>query len=319
MSVTVRKPHRILDVGRKWLVDIRIVFENGETDRKKFVVGKGTKYDEVHTEKQAKTWADNEHAKLKAKGPPSKRGVAVAEEKSTTPTVAEFGAIWIKKQRAELHKASGIDSQESILRLHINPHIGHLRLDRITDRVLLDLKSNWLEGGYEYVDQYGGRRIVAGTDESKTINNRLTCLSSMLTFACDATPRVLAAMPCRIKMHKLDKGKAPLFYDHETYERIVAAAAKLDPRLHAAILLAGDAGLRRGEIIGLNLSDIDFKRGRITVTRNVFFKKSKAYVGTPKGGQTAGNAATSRLMDALKACRHLRGERLLCDPSATPG
>ena len=92
---------------------------------------------------------------------------------------------------------------------------------------------------------------------------------------------------------------------------IVAAALKLDPRLYAMILLAGDAGLRRGEIIGLNLTDIDFKRGRITVTRNVFFKKGKPVIDKPKGGHTAGNAATPRLMAALQACRHLRGDRVL--------
>jgi hypothetical protein len=38
----------------------------------------------------------------------------------------------------------------------------------------------------------------------------------------------------------------------------VDAAAKVDPRAHAIGLLGADAGLRRGEIIGLLQTDVDF-------------------------------------------------------------
>jgi integrase len=60
------------------------------------------------------------------------------------------------------------------------------------------------------------------------------------------------------------KGRAKEFYDHETFERLVVTASKLAPRFYAVILLAGDARLRRGETIGVNLTDLDFKRGRIS-------------------------------------------------------
>ena len=63
MSVNIREPHRTKDVGRKWLVDIGIVFEGGEVVRRKFIVGNGTIHETVKNEKQAKDWGLAEHAK----------------------------------------------------------------------------------------------------------------------------------------------------------------------------------------------------------------------------------------------------------------
>ena len=125
-----------------------------------------------------------------------------------------------------------------------------------------ELILKWEKGGYE--DRQG--RKVRPTTKDATINNRLTVLSSMLTYACEATPVVLEKMPCRIRMRAVDRaGREVAFYDVETYERLVAAAARLDRRMLCVVLLAGDGGLRRNEVIAVNLDDVDFARGEITV------------------------------------------------------
>jgi integrase len=72
-------------------------------------------------------------------------------------------------------------------------------------------------------------------------------------------------MPCQIKLAPVDTTREPEFYDHGDYERLVTAAAALDPRFLVLVLLAGEAGLRRGEVMGLNLSDVDFVNIRLTV------------------------------------------------------
>lgn len=119
-------------------------------------------------------------------------------------------------------------------------------------------------------------------------------------------------------MLDVDDGVEAEFYDHEIYERLVAASADLDARIHAAILLGGDGGLRRGEILAFNLEDIDFKMGRFHVRRNVYWKRGKAIIDAPKGKKAKPIPATPRLLAALKACRHLRGERLLFTDEGGP-
>lgn len=317
MSVNVREGHR--KQKGKWLVDIFIRFaETDEVRRKKYIVGAGTPYAaETRTKHDARVWGEAREHELRKEGPPSKQVVVEPEKKNKVPTVEVFGPEWIEKHaKASLHKASGIDSQESILRLHLYPFVGGFRLDELTDEAVADLKSKWIKGGHKYTDQYGRERVVKGTSEPKTINNRLTVLSSMLEMAYEW--KRIAAIPCRIKMLPVDAHAEADHYDHETYERLVEASERLDPRIRAAILLGGDGGLRRGEIISLNLSDIDFKNGRFLVKRNVFWKKGQAIVDVPKGRKAKPVPTTPRLLAALKACRHLRGERLLLDDDGQP-
>jgi len=118
-------------------------------------------------------------------------------------------------------------------------------------------------------------------------------------------------MPCTIKLLKVDDQAEADFYEHDTYERIVEAARQVDPRILAAVLLAGDGGLRRGEIIALELTGLDLKAGRMIVRRNAFIERGVEYVDTVKGGKSKPIPLTSRLVDALKAVRHLRGPRVL--------
>jgi integrase len=95
--------------------------------------------------------------------------------------------------------------------------------------------------------------------------------------------------------------RPPEHYDHETYERIVEGARQVDPRVHALILLAGDGGLRRGERIGLDLLDVDFKAERFTPIRSVYWKKSEKHEDVVKGDLAKPVPCTERLLEALKA------------------
>jgi integrase len=52
------------------------------------------------------------------------------------------------------------------------------------------------------------------------------------------------------------KGVARL-HDFDAFEKLVTAAKQLDPRTHVIVLLRGEAGLRCGETLALNWSDID--------------------------------------------------------------
>lgn len=93
------------------------------------------------------------------------------------------------------------------------------------------------------------------------------------------------------------------FYEFEDYAKLVDAAGKHDPRTLGAVLLGGDAGLRDGEILGLELTDINWQKSLLTVQRQVWRGK----VDSPKGGRLRHIPMTEKLGKALRALRHVGG------------
>jgi integrase len=97
------------------------------------------------------------------------------------------------------------------------------------------------------------------------------------------------------------------FYEEETYARLVEAARKVDPRVLVMVLLGGDAGLRRGEMVSLRQSDVDLRRRQLTVRLATW----RGIEDVPKGGRTRIIPLTVALAEALTENRHLRGDRVL--------
>jgi len=295
VSVNVRRYRKTT----RWLVDVRVTFADGTAKRDRTVLG-GSKV-------QARNWGlERERTLLDSKAQPVKPAVM---------TVGEFSPLYVAgHHEASLHKASGTDAVKRILDVHILPFIGAVGLDKVTDDVIAGLRTKWVKGGY--ITSATGERVrirtIMGTTSRKTHNNRLSVLSSLLKVAVAWKSRTgLTAMPCTIKLSPVDTNREPPFYDHGDYERIVTASAALDPRLLVLVLLAGEAGLRRGEVIGLNLSDVDFTHGRLTVRRSVWVHRGRHVTDEPKGMRRLPVPTTPRLLAALQAVRHLRGERVL--------
>ena len=118
--------------------------------------------------------------------------------------------------------------------------------------------------------------------------------------------KIIERMPASVRLLKVTH-KEMEFYEEHDLERLVAAAQKTDPLAHLAVLLGADAGLRMGEMIALEWTDIDFRRNLLTVARNDWRGK----VGLPKGGRSRKVPMTRRLAAALSAARHLREPRVL--------
>ena len=80
------------------------------------------------------------------------------------------------------------------------------------------------------------------------------------------------------------------------------------------VLLGGDAGLRLGEIVALEWTDVDVHARRLTVQHSDW----RGHVTVPKGGRSRCLPMTQRLTAALKARRHLRSHRVLCVSANAP-
>ena len=96
------------------------------------------------------------------------------------------------------------------------------------------------------------------------------------------------------------------FHDFFAYERLVQAAAEIDRNTHVIVLLGGEAGLRCGEMMALEWSDVE-PAGYLSVERSEW----RGQVTVPKGGRGRRLRLTVRLHEALRQYRHLQSPRVL--------
>jgi len=218
------------------------------------------------------------------------------------PTLAEFWPRFINEHcKANKQKPSGIERKESAWRTWIAPRLGSKRLDDIGPSDISALKG------------------ALAARSSKSANNVLTALSACLKFAGPEGLRrseglgIIERAP-KIRLLAVDSDGAPEFYEEHEYRRLIDGAARVNPSVHLLVLLAGSAGLRRGEIIALKWTDLDIKRRIIHVQRSIWWAKDGVRHETlPKGGKGRKVPMTSALAEALKAHRNLR-DRVLTQP-----
>lgn len=248
----------------------------------------GTRYRErirppVTTYTAAMRWGQQREAAILLAG-----GSAKKQECEPAPTLGEFWPVFIEGHaKANREKSSSLRARESIYRTHLAPRWADKPLDAITAEEVQKLKGS-----------------LSGL-AAKTVNNVLVCLSVVLKTAVEWNR--LATLPCRIRLVKVDKGKKPEFYEDEQLDRLVEAATFFGIREQVVVLLGADAGLRRGEVLGLEWTDLDTKRGEIVVQRAVY----RGVEGTPKSGESRTVPMTDRLRAALAAHRHLQGPRVI--------
>jgi integrase len=161
--------------------------------------------------------------------------------------------------------------------MHLVPILGGKPLDAIDAAALASLQAALL-----------AKKLTA-----KTRNNIITVLCGILKLAREH--RHITAMPeirlARVMPREMTR------YSNEEYARLLAAAAAFDFRAHLAILLAGDTGLRLGEIISLRWSNVNLARGVLTIALNTW----RAVEDAPKGGKPHPLPLTAKLLAALKA------------------
>jgi integrase len=268
MSFTIR-PFR----NGGWEIDIVLTLPNGEKIRERRKAPVASKSD-------AKKWAQERERHLLQHGRPQRRGAKQpATEEKTTPTFAEFVPRYLADHvKANREKPTTQKAKRGICANHLIPAFGHLRLDAITPEDIQRLK------------------LALAERAPKTLNNILAVFNTIMKVAHQWG--VIEAIPVRGKWVKTTT-PSMAFYDFDEYDRLRAAARKVGARHELLVLLAGDAGLRCGEIRALRWSSIDFGRGLLTVERAY----SLDQVLTPKGDKIRAVPMTTRLREALQKAR----------------
>lgn len=214
------------------------------------------------------------------------------------PTFAAFAEEFLDTYVVNNNKPSERESKRSILRMHLVPVLGTMRLDLVREREIEHLKAKILRSGVT----------------PKRLKNILAVLSKMLRYAHEIG--LLESAP-RIRMPKLPPTQFDFLADDE-YERLLRAADD-EPLRRALIVVAREAGLRKGEILALEWGDVDLVARTLTVRRSVWYdNQSVAHVGAPKSGRERRIPMTSLLHATLSKHRHLRGKRVFCNDGSKP-
>lgn len=208
------------------------------------------------------------------------------------PTFADYADDFMNTYVLANNKPSDRSMKASILKHHLLPVFGEMRLDAIKMHAIEILKADLLAKGLS----------------RKRVNNILAC-RKMLRYAHDI--EILGVVP-RVKLLKLPPQK----FDFLTFEELgrLLDAVKDDPERMALLLLGSEAGLRQGEMIALEWGDLDLVTGTMTVQRSSW----RGQIGTPKSGRERKVPLTTRLRAALKVHRRLRSDLVFCHADGRP-
>jgi integrase len=278
MSVRLRK-WKDKQSGKQceaWVTDVQFQHADGRVERIR-------KVSPINTRRGAEQYERDLRLAL-AQGRYGKE--VVAEQ---VPTVEQFAECFLTYSKNN-NKPSTVHAKNGLLRNHLMPAFGHMRLNEIGTAEVEKYKAEKLRGNYA----------------PKAINNQLTALRKLLNLAVEY--KKLEHAP---KVRPLKLTERPFqFLAFEEVERFLEAASH---QWRPLLIIALNSGLRVGELLALRWEDCDLLAGKLIVRRSLW----NGIEGSPKGGRTREVPLNKRALRTLKALRHLRGPYVFCKEDGT--
>ena len=197
-------------------------------------------------------------------------------------TVGEYLDRWLNDSDKGSVRTSTYERHEQIVRLHLKPALGRLKLSKLTPAHVQGLYRDKLDSGLS----------------PATVQKIHTVLHKALTQALkwnmiprNAADVVKAPRPVPEEMHPLSPDEA----------RNLIEAARGD-KLEAPYILAVHTGMRQGELLGLKWEDVDLNEGVIHIRRTVVRSGGRISLGEPKTKRSRRPVhLTGAAVEALKA------------------
>ena len=177
---------------------------------------------------------------------------------------ADFAARWMDINIDNL--APKTYERYLALLVRINAAIGHFKLG--------DLRPHHLQEFYKALSEDGTNQRTGKALSPKTIQHHHRLISVMLgeAYKQGYTPRDISELvtPPKVKQHEV------AYLDEKDVAELFSALSEAPIKWKTALLLLLYTGMRRGELVGLEWSDIDFEGKTITIKRTV------QYVASPR-------------------------------------
>ena len=186
------------------------------------------------------------------------------KEKPTITTYRELVALWWESYKNTI-KPNSQQSMEGIVRLHILPVFGDYRLDKLTTPIIQQQVNKWADKANK-----GEKGAYANYSFLNNINRRI--------LQYGVTMQVIQHNPARdviIPRKQQNKEHKVKFFSNQELKQFLDYLEDLDQSSYENFfdyvlyktLLA--TGCRIGETLALEWSDIDFKKGIITISKTL--------------------------------------------------
>jgi integrase len=225
--------------------------------------------------------ARRERARLRADA-----GTIRAATNRGSEVLHSFAAAYLRAKSATLRPAT-ISAYDRAYRTRIAPYLGAYRLDELTRERL----EGWLAD------------LLRRDPHRRSIEHAVQTLAAMLATAVEWN-RIPINPAARLRLPPKAPGAraAERVLSPAQLERLYAHAGSL--RTETMFRAAAEAGLRRGEIIGLRWRDVLLDQRRLIVRENIWQTRSgERLVQTPKSGHGRRVAITATLAEQLRALR----------------
>ena len=178
---------------------------------------------------------------------------------------------WLPSKRTRV-KPSTANSYERNIRLHINPNIGAIPLQRLQPEDLDEL--------YVKLLTEGKRNGAGGGLSAKSVRNIHATLQSALSDAARKGTVVRNVADTADPPSISRSGRSISVWTGDQLRRFLDAMA--DHELYPLYLLAATTGMRRGELAGLPWSNVDLDAARLTVNQQIVSVQYKLIEGDLK-------------------------------------
>jgi integrase len=210
-------------------------------------------------------------------------------QKMKVPTFAEWFEGRYLAEWCPVNKPGTIAEKRSAYEYRIKPAFGDTPLNEIGTAELAQFRA----------------KLLADRLSKKTVNNLLTIVSKPLRYAFDVG--VIDKVP-KVGILKHERPEIQP-WELDEYAAILREAKAYGREWYAAVCLAGEAGLRVGEVRALRWDDVDMKAGTITVAR----QRRQGEEGTTKGGTRRTLPMTGTLLGALRSLDSIRKGYVICN------
>lgn len=240
----------------------------------------------------AQTWLDQVTAAVV-------RGDYV-DPKAGRVTLRSYATTWESIQVSSEGTQRIVDNA---LRLHLLPELGDYPLSAVRPTMV----------------QAFVKKLEAKGLAPATILGIYTVAAGM--FAAAVNDRVISSTPCRdVRLPKVDDKKVTA----PTIEEVIAASEAIEAPWRGLVAFLAGSGLRIGEALGLEVSDVDFLRRTVSVERQRLQSGSIGPLKTPKSrrvvplGQVTIDALAAHITTSRSDADQLLDRPLFVDELGQP-
>jgi len=247
------KPKRILKRKEEGIFTYQV---NDGTER--FAVrmewqGKDWRKFGFRTITKARQWRDSRKGRImEGRLFPEQEKSQEEEERNAIPFLRDYAPTWFRDCQTRRLKYSTLLRYDGLLRKHLLPACGHLRLDQIKRGQVRQLVTTMTQGGVS----------------PKTIHNATGVLSAIFTQANE--DELVGHNPARnpSRLIKKPKDRKVEVFTHQEEQVILGEAKASLGAYFPSILCLFRTGCREGEAVAPRAEDFDFQSRYIVIQRN---------------------------------------------------